>query len=233
MTVNKLKGPKHFWNLHERVFITFSDHTGGKWFWKFLPYSTLKSKGCLLAHWLQIKSILLRIVRICRSLFKCNFLKKEKHFLSFFFHLWNLHQVLNIFKKRKIVRANLFPKLQTVKDLVRPLSKKRRFRRSFDNQHVKGSQTLVTSPLENFYRIFSSRSGNWFGKYLPYRSLKSWGCLLTHWLSITSILSQIVRICGSLFKWCYLKKANLFPSFLFHLWNLHRILNILKKIISS
>ena len=43
------------------------------------------------------------------------------------------------------VRATLFPKLQTVKDFVRPLSKKQGFRTSFDSQHVKGSETLVDS----------------------------------------------------------------------------------------
>ena len=36
-----------------------------------------------------------------------------------------------------IVIANLFRKLQTVKDLVRPLSKKHRFRTPFDSQHLK------------------------------------------------------------------------------------------------
>ena len=44
-----------------------------------------------------------------------------------------------------IVIATLFRKLQTVKDLVRPLSKKHRFRAPFDSQHVKGSHTLVKS----------------------------------------------------------------------------------------
>ena len=44
-----------------------------------------------------------------------------------------------------IVRANVFPNLQTVKDLVRPLTKKRRFRTHFDSQHVKESQTLEKS----------------------------------------------------------------------------------------
>ena len=33
--------------------------------------------------------------------------------------------------------ANVFPKLQTVKILVRPLSKKRRLEKRFDSQHVK------------------------------------------------------------------------------------------------
>ena len=62
---------------------------------------------------LLITSIMFRIVRICRSLFKCNFLKNKKHFLSFIFHLWNLHQISNIFKKKKIVIADAFPKLTT------------------------------------------------------------------------------------------------------------------------
>ena len=49
------------------------------------------------------------------------------------------------------VIANGFPKLQTVKILVRPLSKKRRFRIRFDSQRVKASQQLAKSPLERFY----------------------------------------------------------------------------------
>ena len=37
-----------------------------------------------------------------------------------------------------IAVANVFPKLQTEKILVRPLSKNYRFRKPFDSQHVKG-----------------------------------------------------------------------------------------------
>ena len=44
-----------------------------------------------------------------------------------------------------IVIAALFRKLQTVKDLVRPLSEKHRSKAPVDSQHVKGSQTLVQS----------------------------------------------------------------------------------------
>ena len=44
-----------------------------------------------------------------------------------------------------IVIANVLPLLQTVKELVRPLSKKCRFRTSLEDQHVKGSETLVKS----------------------------------------------------------------------------------------
>ena len=59
------------------------------------------------------------------------------------FHFWNLHQILNILKKKMIVIATLFGKLDTVKELVRPLSKKHLSRTPFDSQHVKDFQTLA------------------------------------------------------------------------------------------
>ena len=49
------------------------------------------------------------------------------------------------FQEKMIVIANVFPKLPTVKDLVKPLFRKRYFRTSFGTQHVKRSQTLVKS----------------------------------------------------------------------------------------
>ena len=101
-------------------------------------------------------SILLRIVRNCSSLFKRNYLKNEKNFPNFLFLFWNFHQILKIFLKKMIVITNIFRKWQTVKNLVRPLSKKRPFRTSFESQHVKGSQTLVKSGWKHFYHIFSS-----------------------------------------------------------------------------
>ena len=44
-----------------------------------------------------------------------------------------------------IVIPTLLKKLQTVKNLVRPPSKKHRLRTTFDGEFVKGSQTLVKS----------------------------------------------------------------------------------------
>ena len=44
-----------------------------------------------------------------------------------------------------IVIATLLRKLQAVKDLVRPLSKKQYFRTRFDSQHFKESQIIVKS----------------------------------------------------------------------------------------
>ena len=70
---------------------------------------------------------------------------KRKRFFDFFVALLNLNPILKILKKNIIVIALLLPKLQTVKGLVRPLSKKRSLRTHFESQHLKGSKTLMKS----------------------------------------------------------------------------------------
>ena len=66
-----------------------------------------------------------------------------------------------------ILIAIVFPKLQSVKNLLRPVSKKRRFRKRFDSQHVKPSLILAKSPWELFYHVFSSFSRNLILKMSP------------------------------------------------------------------
>ena len=65
------------------------------------------------------------------------------------------------------VIANVFSKLQTVKNLVRILLKRRRFRARFDSQHVKAFQIVVKFPWERFYHVFSSFLGKLNWKMLP------------------------------------------------------------------
>ena len=100
--------------------------------------------------------ILFRIVGICLPRFKWNCLSNQIFFLILFFNFWNLHQILNILKKKMIVIPTLFRKLQNVKNLVAPLSKKHRSRTPFDSQRVKGSQTLAKSAWEHFHHNFLS-----------------------------------------------------------------------------
>ena len=131
------------------------DHSEAKWHRKYLPYRNLKSCLCLLlTRWLPMTSIVFGIVRIWSFLFKCYYLKNEKHFLHFLFHLWYLHQILNIFEEKIIMIGHVFPRLLNVKDLLRPASERTRFRTSLGSQHVKGSLTLVKSVSEIFYHIF-------------------------------------------------------------------------------
>ena len=197
--------------------------------WKISPWLKFEIIGFLLTHGLLITSILFGIVRICRSLFKSSSLKNKKHFLAFLFHWWNLHQISNIFIKKKIVIANAFPKLATVQVLATPLTIQRRLKTSFDSQHVKRYQTLLKSSWEHFYHIFPSLRGEIICKISPWFKFEIIGFLLTHGLSITSILFRIVRICRSLFKSSSLKNKKHCLGVLFHLWHLHQISNIFKK----
>ena len=110
----------------------------------------MKSKGCLLTHWLPVGSMLFNIVRICHSHFKCKYLKNETLFLNFLFHFWNLHQILNILKKKMMAIANLLPKLETVENFVTALSKKRCFGTSLDSEHLRVSRIIAKSPWQHF-----------------------------------------------------------------------------------
>ena len=116
----------------------------------------MPSKGCLLTHWVPMARILFNIARICNSQLKCNYLKNEKLFLNFLFHFWNLHQILDILKKKMILIANVFPKLQTVKKFVTQLCKKGIFGILLESRHVKVPRILAKSPWECFYHVFSS-----------------------------------------------------------------------------
>ena len=122
----------------------------------------------MLTHGLPTTSILFRIVRICCYLFKSSYLKNKKDTISFLFPFWILHQILNIFKKKKIVTAVVFPKLALVQSLVTPLTIQLRVKTSFDGEHVKRFQTLVKSSWEHFYHIFPSLWGEMIWKISPW-----------------------------------------------------------------
>ena len=98
-------------------------------------------------------SILFLTENIWRNQFGSNYLKKQKLFQNFFLHFRNLHEILNIFKKKMTFIADLFPKLRTPKDVVRYLSKKSRFKGLFERQHGKRVQTLLRSEPQHRYHI--------------------------------------------------------------------------------
>ena len=174
-------------------------------------------------------SNLFGFVRICSSLFKCNYVKNQNLFLNFLFCLCNVHQILNISKKKMIVIGNVFPILQTVKGLVRSVPKIHHFRTSFDSQHVKGSQTLVKSAREHFYQIFSSLWWEMILKICPLMKYEFSEVFVNTLTVMTSILFGNAKIFCVLFKRNYLKNKKVFLTFLFHFWNLQKMLNIFKK----
>ena len=140
-------------------------------------------------------SILFGIVRIWSSVFNCSYHKIKKIFLLFLFHLWTLHQILNLFKKKMIVIANVFPKLQNVKNLAKPLSRKRCFRTSFESQRVNECQTLVKFPLKDLYHIFWSLWEETIWKISPFFKFE---ILRVFAISLTADDKYPVRDCENL-----------------------------------
>ena len=87
---------------------------------------------------------------------RCNFLENEKLFLNFFLHFWNLVSILNVFKKKMTLIAEVFPKLRSPKNKVRSISIKSRFKGSFKKEHGKCAQTLFKFAWQNLYHIYWS-----------------------------------------------------------------------------
>ena len=215
-----------------RPFLSCFSSFWGKLIWKMCPLVLSEILEVFLNILTQMTSILFKVLRICNSQFKCNYLKNQKLFLNFLFYLWNLHQILNILKKNMMVIANVLPKSQTVDILVRPLSKKRRFRTRCDIQHVKSSQILAKSPWEQFYLVFSSFSRKLIWKMSPLLSdeiLKVFVYILTG--DGQYPVQGFIEFATPNWNAIIWKRKNFSSIFFFflHFWNLHHILNILKE----
>ena len=63
---------------------------------------------------------------------------------------------MNIFKKKMILIAEVFPKLRTPKNMVTSMSKKSRFKGSFGKQHGKRAQTLLKLGWPHLSHIYWS-----------------------------------------------------------------------------
>ena len=140
VTVKMLKGPKHLRNLHESTFTIF--------------FRTLMS--CKVSPIVKFEIFRLSVntliaddkypVRDCKNIqfsIQMQLCQKRNTFSQYFVLLGEFTANFKRFEKKMIVIANVLPILQTVEDLVGPLSKKRHFRTSFYSQHVKLSQTLL------------------------------------------------------------------------------------------
>ena len=79
--------------------------------------------------------------------------EKQNNFSEFFVPFL---QSTSTWRKNMMVIAIIFPKLETVKNFVRPFCQKRRFGTRSYSQDVKVCQVLARSPWERFYYVFSS-----------------------------------------------------------------------------
>ena len=92
---------------------------------------------------------------------------KEKTFSKFFVLFLECTSKFKHFEKKMIVIPNVFPIWQTLKNLVRTLSKERRFGTRFGSQDLKSSQIVAKSPWKCLYHVLSSLSGKLIWKMSP------------------------------------------------------------------
>ena len=64
-------------------------------------------------------SILFLTEAIYCNIFRCNYLRNEKYFLTFFLHFLNLDWILDISQEQMNVTADVFLKLRTPENMVR------------------------------------------------------------------------------------------------------------------
>ena len=82
--------------------------------------------------------------------------QKIKVFHNFLLHFQNLVSILNIFKKKMTLIAYLFVRLPPAKNVVRYISKKSRFRLTFEKEHGNRVSTLFKFERQSLYHIYCS-----------------------------------------------------------------------------
>ena len=90
--------------------------------------------------------------------------------------------------------AFVYPKLQTTKTWLDKCKKKTSFKASFDKEYGKGAQALLKGASEHPFHIHWSLAKKLTWKKSFLLTCKILGCLLTHWLPMTSILFLIEKI---------------------------------------
>ena len=91
--INMLTGSKHCWSQQGITIFLFFHEFEINWVGESLPFSHLKSSDCLLTRWLPMTSIPGAKCRLSNNKFKRFYLKKQKLFVDFISHLWNVHEI--------------------------------------------------------------------------------------------------------------------------------------------
>ena len=99
------------------------------------------------------------------------------------------------FPKKMTLVADVFPKLRTPKNVIKSISKKSRFRESFERQHRKSLQTLLKSERQHLYHIYWS-----LWKQLTYKKSL---------LVIDKILKMFINTLATNDKYSFLNRDNL------------------------
>ena len=99
-TSSMVNRPKHGWNLNDSSVTIFSDHCENTSVGKSLSQANAKSWDILLTHWLSTTSILFLIYTIYCNIFRCNYLRNKRLFLSVFWTFWKSRFTFEHFQKK-------------------------------------------------------------------------------------------------------------------------------------
>ena len=131
----------------ERFYHIFSS-LWGEIIWKTSPWLKFGIIGLFVNTWTADYKY---PVKDCENLpfpIQIQFSSEKKTFSPFFIPFMESPSNLEHFQKKKIIIANVFPKLTTVQSFLTPLTIQRRLKTSFDSQHVKRFQKPAKSSWE-------------------------------------------------------------------------------------
>ena len=129
-----------------RVYLSCFSSFSGKLTWRISPIVLAEILNMFVKTWIAADKYLVQDCENVRLAIQIQLSEKRKGFSEFSVPFLESTPNFKYFEKRMIVIANVFRKLEAVKILFRPLSKKCRFRTRFNSQHVKASQILAKSP---------------------------------------------------------------------------------------
>ena len=145
--------------------------------------------------------------------FQIQISEKWKIFSKFFsWHFLNLESILNIFRKKTALQADVFLNLRTPKN-VRYMSKNSCLRWPFEKEHGKWSEILLKFERQHLYHIYWSLGRQFSWKIVSWWHDKCQDCFLTHWLPMASILFLTEGIFCDIFRCSYLGSAIIYFAF--------------------
>ena len=215
---NMVNEPKNWWNLNASTFTIFIDPLKDNYGSKSLFQWYAKSDDCLLTPWLPTISIFSSQQRQFIATFWDEIISETKNIFSFIFSIfWILIHFSNFSKKHD--RHSWY--MWSVKCLKSVVSED-----PFRSNTVKGPKRCSKLNESTFTIFIDPCEYNWDLKSLSEWHAKSYDCLLTHWLPMTSILFLKEAILCNIFRCIYLRNEKYFLTFFLHFLNSNSILKI-------
>ena len=186
----------------------------------------------MLTHCLP-KPVIIAIVRgIYNNRFKCIFLKNQKRFVDILLLFQNLHKILYFLKKSCASQLKHFRNYSLQKTWMLECIASLASEYPSAINVLTGPKHYRTLQNRTFIRRLHHADIYRAGKCRFQSDLKSQGFMLTHFLQISVILSTKRETYSNQFKCAYLKNQKPFVDILILFQNLHKIWNLLEKMLS-